>query len=232
MKKTIFLLSVIFLCLMSQAQNKKDIAKSGKSSSANYTVAETISEPDTANKFTGIIKYHMTSDDPYDRDSIFIVFGETQIRVIMFIPGSRENQVIERSVITNFADSSVIELDSRKDTYKKQKLADKNKGTELSVIPDKKKGQILNFTCQEFKGEMKTSDGEVYESACLVSSKHSYIATNDYNFLGIQPLVMSNKIVLGFRTKSSDNENTYIVAYKIEPGNPDQYFDLSKYKAL
>jgi hypothetical protein len=43
---------------------------------------------------------------------------------------------------------------------------------------------------------------------------------------------MSYKIVLGLKTRSSDNENTYIMAYKIEPGNTDAWFDLSGYKAL
>jgi hypothetical protein len=90
----------------------------------------------------------------------------------------------------------------------------------------------MSFTCDEYKGEMTTKEGEVFEAACLISNQHSYIYNMDYNFQNIQPLVLGYRIVLGFRTKSAENENTYIIAYKIEPGNTDSYFDLSGYKAL
>ena len=49
--------------------------------------------------------------------------------------------------------------------------------------------------------------------------------------MNIQPAVIGYKIVLGYRTKSSENENTYIVAYNIEPGKVNAYFDLAGYKA-
>jgi hypothetical protein len=44
-------------------------------------------------------------------------------------------------------------------------------------------------------------------------------------------VVKGYKIALGWRTKSQDNQNTYIMAYKIEPGNTTPYFDLSQYTA-
>ena len=235
MKKNLFLLFFISLCFYTQAQKKnkdKDKSKDKQEASVNFTPEETTPVADTTKKFTGVIKYRMTSDDPSDRDSIIIVFGETRIRVIMFLPGYREDQVFERSMIANLKDSTFLELDARKKTYKTEKLSVKNEGTELSVAPDKKTVQLLNFACLEYKGQMTTKDGEVFQTVCLVSNQHSYISAMDYNFLGIQPLVMSYKIVLGLKTRTSDNENTYIMAYKIEPGNTDAYFDLSGYKAL
>lgn len=233
MKKIFLLLLVACICSYTYAQKKnKDKGKSKPETSVNFIPKEITPVADTTKKFIGVIKYFMTSDDPSDKDSVFIVFGETQIRVIMFIPGYRADQVFERSMIANLKDSTFLELDAKNKSYQTEKLSVRNEGTEFTLMADKKTGHILNYTCPEYKGEMKTSDGEVSEAACLVSNQYSFIAATGYNFLGIQPIVMDYKIVLGFRTKSSDNENTYIMAYKIEPGNTDTYFDLSGYKAL
>jgi hypothetical protein len=233
MKKTLLLLLLTFSFIFLQAQKKnKDKGKEKQETSVNFTPEETTPVVDSSKKFTGVIKYRMTSDDPSDKDSIIIVFGETQIRVIMYLPGYREDQVFERSMIANLKDSTFLELDARKKTYKTEKLSLRNEGTQLSIKADKKAVQLLNVSCIEYKGEMTMTDGEVFQTACLVSNQHTFIAAMDYNFLGIQPLVMSYKIVLGLKTRSSDNENTYIMAYKIEPGNTDAWFDLSGYKAL
>ena len=233
MKNIVLLITLITTTLLSANAQKKGKGKSKKETEqVNFTPEKPEAIPDTAKKFTGIIKYRMTSDDPSDKDSVFIVFGETQIRIIIFIPGYRADQVFERTMIANVKDSTFIELDTRNKTYKTEKLSLRNGGTELNVASTKKTMQILNFTCHEFKGQMITPDGEVAEAACLVSNQHYFNAATDYSFLGIQPLVFGYKIVLGFRTKSSENENTYIMAYKIEPGNVDSYFDLSGYKAL
>ena len=218
----------------SKNDDKKDKKgkKDTKLTSVNYTPDVIMPVPDTSKKFTGIIKYRITSDDPADQDSVFIVFGESRIRVTMFIPGYRADQVFEKNMIANLNDSTFLELDTKKMTYKTEKLGARNAGTEFSLVPDKKTGKVMTFTCEEYKGEMTTKEGEVFEAACLISNQHSYIYNMDYNFMNIQPLVFGYRIVLGFRTKSAENENTYIMAYKIEPGKTDSYFDLSGYKAF
>ncbi len=215
----------------SKKDDKKD-KKGKKTTSVNYTPDVVIPVADSSKKFTGIIKYMITSDDPADKDSVIIVFGENRIRVTMFIPGYRADQVFEKNMIVNLNDSTFLELDSRNKTYKTEKLGIRNPGTEFSLMPDKKTGKVMSFNCEEYKGEMTTKEGEVFEAACLISSQHSYIYAMDYNFINVQPLVLGYKIVLGFRTKSPENENTFFMAYKIEPGNTDSYFDLSGYKAL
>ncbi len=217
----------------SKKDDKKDKKgkKDTKTTSVNYTPEVEVPVADTSKKFTGIIKYRMTSDDPADQDSIFIVFGENRFRVTMFIPGYRVDQVFEKIMIANLNDSSFLELDSRTKTYKTEKLGARNEGTEFNLAPDKKIGKVMSFTCDEYVGEMTTKEGEVYEAACLVSKQHSYIQAMDYTFMNMQPLVLGYRIVLGFRTKSEENENTYFMAYKIEPGNTDAFFDISGYKA-
>lgn len=193
------------------------------------TVGEENPVADTATKFTGIIKYRMTSDDPAEKDSMIVAFGENQIRVTMFTPGYRADQIFESIFIARFADSTLLILDPRTKTYKTENLASRNAGTEFMLLNHKKFMNIIGINCPEYSGEMTLKDGEAFEAACLVSKQHSYLGAVDYNFLNVQPVVFGYKIVLGWRTKSSENENSYIIAYKIEKGNTDSYFDLTGY---
>lgn len=215
----------------SKKDDKKDKkGKNTKTTSVNYTPEREIPVPDTAKKFTGVIKYRITSDDPSDQDSVFIVFGENRILVKMFIPGYRADQVFETDMIANMGDNTFSEYDSRTKTYKVETLGARNDSVEFTLTPDKKTGKVMNFICDEEAGEMTTPEGDVYEAACLISKQHYFNFTTDYIFQNIQPLVRGYRIVLGFRTKSSENENTYIMAYKVEPGNTDPWFDLKGYR--
>lgn len=211
----------------------KDDKKGKKEVAVNFKETETEPAPvaDSSKRFTGLIKYRITSDDPSDKDSVFIVFGENQIRVTMFIAGYIEGQVFEKIMIANLKDSTFLELDNRRMTYTTEKLTARNEGTEFVLSNTKKNGQVMNLACQEYKGEMTTSEGDVYEAACLLSNQHYYLSAADYTLMNVHPLVMRYKIVLGYRTRSSENENTYIIAYKIEPGNTAAWFDLSQYQA-
>jgi hypothetical protein len=206
----------------------KDKDKKDTPVSTNYDMPE--ASIDTATRFTGIIKYRITTDDAADNDSMFVVVGDNQLRIIMFIPGYRADQIFENHLIARFTDSSLLTIDSRNKTYKAEPFANRNAGTDISLAFYKKTGLILNFPCLEFSGEMTLQDGEVFKGGCLVSKKHSSTTIMDYNFLNIQPIIVGYKIVLAWRTTSTANENTMIKAYKIEPGNTDSYFDLSQYQ--
>ncbi|NOT51262.1 MAG: hypothetical protein HOP10_08295 [Chitinophagaceae bacterium] len=216
-----------------KGNDKKDDKKGKKDVSTNFKAPET-AEPtpvaDTSKKFIGVIKYRMTTDDPADNDSMFIIFGENQIRVTMFTPGYREGQIFEDNSIINFIDSSFLEIDVRNKTYLKEKLGLRNQNFGITLTNSKKTTQLMNIACQEYKGEMTDSE-EVYEAACLFSDKYQYMSAMDFNFLNIQAVVKGYRIVLGWRTKTEDNQNTFIMAYKIEPGDTAPYFDLSQYKA-
>ncbi|HUR66780.1 MAG TPA: hypothetical protein VMZ03_10585 [Chitinophagaceae bacterium] len=255
MRKAILLLLFSTTCLLSYSQKKKSKGKE----TSNYTENDSLPPPvkdskkgksrkaptkteyisvgdeapvaDTATKFTGIIKYRMTSDDPSDKDSMIIIFGENQIRVSMFTPGYREDQIFETISIARFSDSTLLLLDPRTKTYKVERLEARNAGTEFTLLNHKKTMNIMGFTCPEYSGEMLLKDGESYEAAALISKQHSYLGAVDYNLFNIQPVVYGYRIVLGWRTKSPENENTYIIAYKIEKGNVESYFDLTGYKA-
>jgi hypothetical protein len=232
MKNTISLLLFLFLSMAATAQKKnkdKDKGKNKKEPAyVDYQQPEAIA--DTSKKFTGIIKYRMTSDDPSERDSMFIIYGEKAIGVVMFTPGFRADQVFEQHMIARFSDTTFLLLDVKNKTYKVEKMGNRNSGTEFALLNYRKTGQVLTYTCPEYKGQMIMKDGTTFEAACLVSNQHHYMAAEDYNFMNIQPVVLGYKIVLAYRNKSPENENTFIMAYKIEPGNMESYFDLSQYQ--
>lgn len=232
MKRTILVLLMLspFISVIAQKKGKGKGKVRPPVNFEKIAVNDMTPVADTATKFSGIIKYSMTSDDPADKDSMFIIFGVNKIRITMFTPGYKEGQIFETHMIADFNDSTLYTLEPRNKSYKIEKLADRNSGTGFSLINSKKTAPILKIICTEFSGEMQTSDGEVYQAACLLSKQHSFIYTMDYNFLNIQPVVMGYRIVLGWRTKTADNENTYIMAYKIEPGEVSNYFDLTGYK--
>jgi hypothetical protein len=232
MKKIILLLIVLSITTFSFAQKKSKHKNSKTSTDALVETVIEVPKPDTASKFIGIIKYRITTDDAADRDSMYVIFGENQIRITMFIPGYRADQIFENNMIARFSDSMLLTLDPKTKTVKKERLSARNAGTEFSLSNSKKVGNILSFPCQEFAGDMTMKDGEMFEASCLLSKQHSFITGMNYNFLNIQPVVVGYKIVLGYRTRTSANENTYIMAYKIEPGPTDAYFDLSQYKIL
>lgn len=206
----------------------KDKDKSNYDAPVNYEVPN--EGPDTATRFTGIIKYRITTDDPSERDSMFVIFGENQLRIVMFTPGYRADQIFEYHYIARFIDSTLLLLDNRTKTYKAEKMSSRNAGTEISLAYFKKLGQVLKFNCMELSGDMTLPDGESMQVACLVSKQHSSMTISDYNFFNIQPIIIGYKIALGWRTKSTANENTYIMAYQVMPVSTDSYFDISQYQ--
>ena len=230
MKHVILLFTLIIVTLSISAQKTKGKNKKAKNVITDYIQVGEDPVPDTATRFTGIIKYLITTDDPADKDSMFIIYGNDQIRITMYYPGLRPDEIIEESSIARFSDSAFITLDPKNKTYRQQKLADPNPGTEFNLVNNKKTAQVLKLTCQEYSGEMMLKNGESFQAACLVSKQHSYIAARDYNFMNIHPVVLGYKIILGYRTRSAENESTFIMAYRIEPGNVENYFDISAYK--
>jgi hypothetical protein len=230
-----YLTCLIGLCLIfhtADAQKKgkgKDKDKKPAVIVLDVNVDDHKPKPDSATLFTGIIKYRITTDDPADHDSMFVVFGQNKMRIIMFIPGYKEGQIFENHMIANFSDSTLYVLDVRNKTYHIEKFADRNSNAAFSLTNYRKTTTILKILCDEYSGDMKAGEDQ-FEAAALVSKHHSYLYAMDYNFLNIQPIVMGYRIVLGWRTKTGDNDNTYIVAYEIKPGDTSSYFDLSEFK--
>lgn len=229
MQKMLLTFFTIFIFCGINAQFwKKKKEKEKVPISTNYSSDEAV--PDTSTKFTGIIKYRMTTDDPSERDSMFIIFGENKIRFTMFQPGYKANEVFENNMIADFRDSVFYIIDVRKKTFTIEKLGARNAGIEFAFSNQKKTTQILQSPCKEYNGQMQTQEGDIYKVNTLVSEKHTYLDAKDYNFMNIQPAIMGYKIVLGYKSVSSNNENTMIIAYKIEPGDTKSFFDLKEYR--
>lgn len=234
MKSRILLFLLLFLSVAGMAQKKtkgkeREKKHTVKTEVIDVGITEEIPKPDSATKFTGIIKYKLTTDDPSDHDSMFIVFGEDKIRVIMFTPGYKEGQIFENHFMASFKDSAFYIIDPRTKTYRLEKLGARNAGVQLDLANFKKTALILKYICVEYSGEIKIKE-DVFEAAALISKQHSYLYATNYDFMNIQPVVKDYRIVLGWRTKTDDNENTYVIAYQILPTDVSSFFDLTGYK--
>jgi hypothetical protein len=228
----LFLLLILSVAAMAQKKSKgkeKDKKQVVKNEIIDVGMTGEIPKPDSATRFTGIIKYKLTTDDPSDRDSMFIVFGENKIRVIMFTPGYKEGQIFENHFLASFTDSAFYIIDPRTKTYKLEKLGARNAAAQIDLANFKKTGLVLKNICMEYSGEMKVKE-DVFEAAALISKQHSYLYALNYDFMNIQPVVRDYHIVLGWRTKSDDNENTYVIAYQVMPVEVSSFFDLTGYK--
>ncbi|HYC38929.1 MAG TPA: hypothetical protein VEB63_00450 [Chitinophagaceae bacterium] len=228
--KFILLLPILSLMVTARAQKGKGRQKKQNNAPTEYIQVGEEPKPDSSTKFTGIVKYRITTDDPSDLDSMFVVFGDNQIAITMFYPGVREGEVIKEHSIARFSDSSFIKLDTRNRTYRRQKLWEPNAGTLIELMNTRKTAQVLKLACTEYSGSMTLKSGEVFDAACLLSRQHSFLGAREFNFMNIQPVVSDYRIVLGYRTRSPEQETTLIMAYRIEPGNVEKYFDLSSFR--
>jgi len=205
MKKLFLFISLIFITLYVKAQSD-------------------------SSSFQGYIKYKITTDDPADHDSVFIFFSQYKIGVQLFVLGERGMSVESENMIADFHDSTLYVLDAHTKTYRKRPLFANPDEVSFDLTNSKKTSTIAGTLCTEFKGEMRDKNGSLGEAACLLSRTHDYFGTLDYNFLNSQPVIMAGRVVLGFRTKSPEGDNMYVIAYRIIPGNVDSYFDISGYK--
>ena len=82
-----------------RAQKGKGRQKKQNNAPTEYIQVGEEPKPDSSTKFTGIVKYRITTDDPSDLDSMFVVFGDNQIAITMFYPGVREGEVIKEHSI-------------------------------------------------------------------------------------------------------------------------------------
>lgn len=181
--------------------------------------------------FNGVIRYHMMGDDVSQKDSMFIIFGKNQIRFDIYLPADTKKAELS-TMIVNFGDSTIWMVNHDLKKYFVQQLSGFPQAV-FNLAENNKIGLIAGQICQEYKGTMKHADGKIYEAATLICKDYSYAAISNFNLLGIQPVLANGKIVLAFRTKLvKENENTYIMAYKIESGNTDQWFDLKEYQRL
>ncbi|MBL7747299.1 MAG: DUF4412 domain-containing protein, partial [Chitinophagaceae bacterium] len=181
--------------------------------------------------FNGVIRYHMMGNDVSQKDSMFIIFGNNKIRFDIYMPPD-EKEAELTTMIVNFADSTILMINHDLKKYFSRPLSSFDQAI-FNLADNNKIGLVAGEICQEYKGSVKTPDGKLFEAATLVCKDYPYTGTLNFNFLGMQPVVANGKIVLAYRTRlPAENENTYIMAYQIERGNTDHWFELKEYQKL
>ena len=162
----------------------------------------------------------------------FVALVKTRSGSPMFTPGYRADQIFETIFIARFADSTLLMLDPRTKP-KTENLASRNAGTEFMLLNRKKIMNITGINCPEYSGEMTLKRWRNLWSRLPGKRQHSYISTVDYNFLEYTAHSVWLQDCIGVENKICwENENSYIIAYKIEKATWTATLDLAGYSKI
>ncbi len=203
MKKTLFAICFLLACLSVLAQND----------------------------FKGIITYKLSVEGGSDSntDSMSVIISGERVAVILYLPDS--NKVIEKIFIDDFAERKSYKVDRSNFTYEEDSLETRN---DYQFINDNSIGAVNNELCMRYKANPKLFDNTSIRSAeCLASInfRNSYIS--NYSFLGVQPIIVDNRIVLDFTVFNTNGTKPVVTVSNIRRlENTDSYFEIWGYRLI
>jgi hypothetical protein len=134
------------------------------------------------------------------------------------------------SFIDDFRNKKSFALDKAKGTYKMDSL--KLTSSYQFIDTWKFEASTNNTLCYRYRADSTKLDRSKISSVdCLGSLENLNRLINDYFFLGVQPIIIDNRIVMEFVTTKKDGtkERTSVVEIT-KTDNVRNYFDLSPYK--
>lgn len=177
--------------------------------------------------FTGIVKYRLSVLGGTDKntDSMCVVFDKDRVLVILYLPDG--NKVSERKFIDDFKDNKTYRLDPDKQTYETDSL---KKGDAYTFIIANSIGAVNNELCMKYKAKLEDKDkSQVTAAECLASINFRSPIQN-YSFLGVQPMIVDNRIVMDYTVMRSNGSTPTITVYDIRRmDDVSKYFDLWGY---
>lgn len=186
------------------------------------------------NDFRGIVKYIITSEGNNNpvTDSMSVVFSKQKVRVILYLQRPNSNGTIaEKSFIDDFSLQKSMALDEESKTYKTDNLKTSGK---YEFINTGKIGAVNNMLCFEYKADSTNFNRSQISSAdCLASIDYRNSSVSNYFFLGIQPVIIDNRIVMDFIVTQPDGVRQRIYVSGIRKmDDVESYFDLSAYTEI
>lgn len=179
--------------------------------------------------FTGIAKYKLgvLGSADSNTDSMSVVFDQERIAVILYIPDG--NSVSQRIFIDDLKEHKSYRLDPDKHTYEVDSL----KTTMMyKFINTNSIGYAVNNElCFRYKAELSGTDKTNITSAeCLGGINYRNSLIKEYSFLGVQPIIVDNRIVMDFTVMNSNGTKPTITVSDIRKmDNVEKYFDLLGY---
>ncbi|MEO6671628.1 MAG: hypothetical protein ABIN36_19245 [Ferruginibacter sp.] len=184
------------------------------------------------NGFTGIAKYKLgvLGGTDSNTDSMAVVFDKYRVMIILYIPDS--NKVSEKIFIDDFIQKKSFRVDKVKQTYAVDTL---KAVTAYEFINANAIGYAAkNELCFRYKAKLTDADKQTTFSAeCLGSLNYMTPTIKDYSFLGVQPIIVDNRIVMDFTVFKKNGTKPIITISNIRKlENVDSYFDLWGYKEV
>jgi hypothetical protein len=181
-------------------------------------------------EFIGIAKYKMAVVGSADEDSMEIVFDKSRILVKLYAT-SRDNPKLaeEMFILNDFKTNKQYIINKANKTYKVDSLLNI---TGYNFINTQKIKLVNGDICLHYKADEDQIDESKMKGAdCLVSKKYINKNITNYWFMGIQPVIIDEKIVMDFIvTERDDSKPRIYITNLITRQNVDFYFDLSSYR--
>lgn len=181
------------------------------------------------NDFTGIAKYKITAEGNNNpvTDSMSVIFSHQKVKAILYLPDvSHPGKVVEKSFIDDFSAKKSIELNAQEMTYKTDTL---KTGNRYSFVNTMKIGvSHNNMLCFQYNADSTHFDTLKIRSAyCLGSIEYQNSFIKNYFFLGIQPLIIDNRIVMDFIiTKPGGIKQKIYISDIKKTEDVERYFNL------
>ena len=179
--------------------------------------------------FTGIAKYRLAvlGSTDSNTDSMTVVFDQQRIAVILYIPDG--NKISQKIFIDDLKANKSYRLDPDKHTYEVDSL--KTTTAYKFVNSNSIGAAVNNELCFRYRADLNGTDKTNITSAeCLAGINYRNSLINDYSFLGVQPIIVDNRVVMDFTVVNSNGTRPTITVSDIRRmDNVDQYFDLAGY---
>lgn len=184
--------------------------------------------------FTGIAKYKMTVDGSPDAraDTMAVIFGKDKIKVILYLPSTGPwSPPAEKPFIDNFTAQTSMAIEPDSGTYTVSPL----KATENNAYVNTHSfAANRNFLCLIYKADTSTLNRSAIISAeCLGSIDFNYEPVKNYSFLGVQPIVVDNRIVMEYVVKQANGLKPRVTLYDIKKmDDTESYFNVEGLKEV
>jgi hypothetical protein len=182
--------------------------------------------------FTGMARYKLGVSGGTDSntDSMAVIFDKDRVMVILYIPDGK--RVSEKIFIDDFKQKKSFRVDKDKHTYEVDTL---KTATGYEFVNSNAIGYAVNNElCFRYRAKLTDEDKTTTSSAeCLGSLNYMTSIIKDYSFLGVQPIIVDNRIVMDLTVIKKNGTKPVITISNIRKmDNVDSYFDLWGYKEI
>ncbi len=178
--------------------------------------------------FMGIAKYTMSveGDSTHRKDSMAVIFGKDKIKVILYLPTTGNWGIpAEKVFIDDLGKQTSIIVEPDSGTYRESPLKNELLYEFVNTNRFSANGRYICFSYEA--NQAKLDKSQVVKAECLGSIDFYKPSVSNYFFLGVQPLIVDNRIVMDFIVTQKNGQRPRINLYYIERlENTDEYFNL------